>query len=339
MRTCSGSIRAGFAALSFVLMMLGATAAQAQVPTLTDEFLSGKWHENRACSGSADYEFSIVFRTLQIGSGDPTDYVVSGPQQISLVASGTPIGLQVVDQDTMVMSIGTSQTPIYRCPASAAAALAPAPVQAPAFSPPPAIAPAATGLGGTISVAFLDGSWKDNGLCLGPTQMQFDFASNVQFAGAPATSYAIAGNDRIAVTTPSGPLILTVRYVDPNRIFVDDGKGNSGEAWRCSPAQSGFAAPAAAPSPPAAPAPSALTPAFMFGRWTATNCAAVSTFRPDGTLLDSSGVVANWSLGAGFLTFSLPSGVSDTVTLRAVDANTVQRIDTAGNVVTWRRCP
>lgn len=127
-RTCSGSIRAGFAALSFVLMMLGATAAQAQVPTLTDEFLSGKWHENRACSGSADYEFSIVFRTLQIGSGDPTDYVVSGPQQISLVASGTPIGLQVVDQDTMVMSIGTSQTPIYRCPASAAAALAPAPV-------------------------------------------------------------------------------------------------------------------------------------------------------------------------------------------------------------------
>ncbi len=214
-------------------MTLGATAAQAQVPTLTDEYLAGKWHENRACAGSADYEFSIVFQTLQIGRGDPTDYAISGPQEIALGAAGTPIGLQIVDQDTMLMSIGTSQTAIYRCPSSTASAQFPAPA-------------------------------------------------------APA------------------------------------------------------AAPPAFPPPPTAPAtvsPSALTPAFLFGRWTATNCAVAGTFRPDGTFVEANGVTVNWALGAGFLTFSLPSGFSDTVTLRAIDANTVQRIDTAGNVLTMRRCP
>jgi len=302
------------------------TPALAQSRGLSDAYLLGTWKEDRTCRGPAAMTFDVL--TFTIPGQPPLGYRVTGPNEVTLTGSSGSLILtsQYVDADTMLGTFGGSTSTLYRCTSAAAPA------------PPATFAPVPGYVGG-ISAAYLSGRWKDNGLCIGKTLMTFDAGGSVIFKGAVATAFTVTGSDSIALSTPSGPLSFTVRYLEPDKIFVDDHKGNTGEAFRCTRTPSGFAAPTPAPPAPYAPPAGALSPAFLYGRWTQNTCAAAATFRPDGILVDSNGTTVGWSFGGNFLTFTTALGVSETLTLRALDANTVERREASGALTLMRRCP
>ena len=306
--------------------LVTAVPAMAQGAGLSDTYLQGTWKEDRTCRGPDAMVFD--FLALRMPGRPAVGYQVTGPNEITLSGSSGSLKLtsQHVDADTMLVTFGGRSAPVYRCNASAG----PGPVAPPPVPAPPVI--------GRISAHYLEGRWKDNGLCIGKTLMTFNPGSTVIFKGAPVTAYAITGPNSIAITTPSGPLTLIVRYIDANKIQVDDLKGNVGEAWRCTPTPPGFAPPPP-PAAPYAPAPSVLDRAFLFGRWTLNNCAMAATFRPDGVVVDSGGGTVRWALGGNFLTFTVPGGNSDTVTLRASDATTLEKRESTGAINIMRRCP
>lgn len=329
--------------------LAGLVGNAAFAQALTDAYLDGEWQENKACTGPADYTFGAFFNTFQVGAGTPATYKITGPESITLDPNGSSpmvLKLQHVDADTMLIYMAGSRSTLYRCrkAGTRAAAAAPPPPAAPAPAPvpytPPVAAPlpAAPGFFGGISVAFLDGKWKNNGLCMGRTRVTFDQFGNVTFDGSPTTAYTVTAPNQIMVASRAGPVYMTVTYVDPNKIVINDGRGNIDERWRCTPTPAGFAAP---PPPPAAmPAGVMLTPALLVGRWTSVgNCAAAAaTFRPDGSFIDGTGVSARWSLGGNLLTYSVPGG-SDTVVLRAINANAIEQSDSSGRTIVMQRCP
>lgn len=195
-----------------------------------------------------------------------------------------------------------------------------------------------------VSNAYLEGKWKDNVLCLGKPQFLFDANRSVMIDDSILADYAVSGLNQVTMSGQGGSFTISASPVDADTMYVSDGQGSAGEMYRCSPTPQAakrmtYAPQAVAPTP-ASPAAGVLAPAFLYGRWTTTNCSKVGTFRQDGTFLDSTGAVVNWVLGGNYLTFTVPSaGVSDTVTVRAIDANTLERTESNGSRTVMRRCP
>lgn len=195
-----------------------------------------------------------------------------------------------------------------------------------------------------VSKGYLEGKWKDNALCLGKPQFLFDANRSVMIDDTALADYAVSGFNQVTMSGQGGSFTISASPIDSDTMYVSDGQGNAGEMYRCSPtpqvAKSMAYAPRAAAPAQMAPGAASLTPAFLYGRWTTTNCGNVGTFRQDGTFLDSTGAVVNWALGGNYLTFTVPSaGVSDTVTVRALDVNTLERTESNGARTVMRRCP
>jgi hypothetical protein len=115
------------------------------------------------------------------------------------------------------------------------------------------------------------------------------------------------------------------------------GGGTGNESAKAAGAANGDDANAAAPAPaagnevnqaaaaPAAAGDGAVTREYLVGRWTEeemNDCAGAATeFRADGTFLFPWGDTGNWSLAGDQLTMT---GNSNALTVRAVDANTIE---------------
>ncbi|MCB2087418.1 MAG: hypothetical protein R3E18_13030 [Sphingomonadaceae bacterium] len=205
-----------------------ASAPTTAVPsfTPTPAFVVGTWTDSNNCADTFTFVGNgdmLNNRGLKVGQ-----WLLSGNRLTLALTSGTiAYDLTATDANSMtgseVVASGFGKASFMkRCGGGGGAAyVAPAPGYSPGYALP------------ALSSAFLVGKWKDNGLCLGKTDVEFTPTSQVSFKRTAFVNYAVTGPNMITMSGPGGSLNVTITILEPGKIGITDGSGSWSEVWRC----------------------------------------------------------------------------------------------------------
>jgi hypothetical protein len=176
----------------------------------------------------------------------------------------------------------------------------------------------------TADIAFMVGSWTDDGDCTHAARLDAD--GRFHSAEGNEGLWVIVGG-RLTLTG-SSTLTMQVTPIDRNTIAVVNADGSPGRSTRC-------AAPRGAAG--GVPARVRLDRAFLIGRWTDDgDCTAAADFRADGRFIASTGVQGTWRLDGNRMTMS---GISTLLlTIVAIDRNTINIVNQDGSLGRSSRC-